>query len=251
MKRFVLLFLVNLFVPWLSFAQFSFNQDVIVTDDARGPVGITYPGGKKKKKAAANKTESGKKDKKGKKESLEQFAFFAGAESTFGFPVGGIRDSVNNGFGFHIRGEYIFKPNFNIGLATGFRSYKYDKVMVGKGHFTYIPLKLTATYYFAEEKIRPYANLGIGAYLVKEKYDAEFWTWVQNPITHKVDTLYEIKKLDERQTAIGFSPSVGILYQVQDELFANFSVGYDLILTEKKPSSFLGIYLGVIYRFGF
>ncbi len=177
--------------------------------------------------------------------------FLGGGDLSFGFPVGHLRDTVNNGTGFTLSGEYVYLPQLHLGLSTGFKSYKYDKVIVGKGHLTYIPVKLTATWYFMEDDFRPYAKLGLGAFLVKYKYDAEFWTWVRNPQTNHLDTLYEVKHMDKGQTCFGLTPAIGVLYRVKDRYYANVALSHDLVFTEGKPSNFIGLNFGLIYRFGF
>ncbi|MCX6272263.1 MAG: outer membrane beta-barrel protein [Bacteroidetes bacterium] len=277
MKRLLLIFLVSVFIPWGSFANHSSyrksatglnlfdlfqaqsqpkkkqntpvkkeKETQKVTTQKKEPTKTTtQPKEKKKKKVV--------REKKKKKETgtEAEWQFFAGPDLAFGFPLGKIRDSVNNGIGFNVRGEYFLMPQLNVGLATGYKSYKYDQVLVGKGHFSYIPIKLTGTWYFAEEQFRPYVNLGLGVYLAKQKYDADFWTLVQNPQTGRLDTLYEKKHMDAKQTKFGLTPSVGILYNVKDDFFANISLSYDLIFTDRKSSNFIGINLGLMYKFGF
>ncbi|MHC1706265.1 MAG: outer membrane beta-barrel protein [Bacteroidales bacterium] len=251
MKYLVFFFAIVILVPGDLFAQMIANQSgskYYSADDALF-YSLTTGGKKKKqdKKSGKDKTVA----KKSKESTDYNWNFFAGPDLAFGFPLGKIRDSVDNGTGFNIRAEYFYSSNLNFGIWTGFKSFKYDQVMVGKGHFSYIPVKLTGTYYFNNGNIRPYANFGLGAYLLKQKYDAEFWTLVRNPETNRLDTLYEKKHLNENSTKFGFSPSVGVLYNIQDQYFVNFNLSYEMILTENKSSNFVGINIGFLYKFGF
>ena len=217
MKKLIIISLISLLLPFFSLAQVIVNQPYHYNlSNSDGLNSLTKPGGKKKKPAPKkdakadpkkeNKQDvkneavkSTKKDpKKGKKAQKKQkkevsdydWNFFAGPDMAFAFPLGRLRDSVNNGVGFNVRAEYFYTPELKLVLWTGYKSCKYDPVMVGVGHFTYIPIKLAATYYFSDGAIRPYANFGLGLYLIRQKYDAEFWTIVRNPQTNKVDTIY-------------------------------------------------------------
>lgn len=271
MKKSVYIVLIVALLPLFSVAQaLASHEGNNFYSNGDGIFASAFTGGKKKKKKVAAKkenntnvkkevkAESGKSQKikgKEKKQKAEPTSynlnFYAGPDLAFGFPIGRIRDSVNNGTGFNIRAEYFYTPNINLGLWTGFKSFKYDQVMVGKGHFSYIPIKLTGTYYFSEGDIKPYVNFGLGVYLVKQKYDAETWTMVRNPQTNRVDTLYEKKHLNNQETKFGLSPSAGVLVDLKNEFFINVNMSYEMILTDKKPSNILGINLGLLYKFGF
>ncbi len=211
---------------------------------SKGEAWALNAGSKKKKKTT-------EKPKQKKIEVLTDLNFYGGLDASFGFPVGKIRDTVANGMGFLLRAEYFFLPELNLGITTGYKSYKYDEVMVGEGHYSYIPVKLTGTYYFNDEKIRPYANLGLGMYRVRQKYDSKNWILVQNMTTQKIDTIFEIKGMDSKGWDFGFSPNVGVLYNFLDEYYAHLNLGYEMIFTEPKSSGFFNLSIGVVYKFGF
>lgn len=252
MKQLILILSVIFLIPLGSHAQFiayQGNKNVLSQND---PSFNSFVTGGKKKKSASKKDQL--KDKKTAKKAAKttdySVTLYGGGDLAFGFPLGKIRDSVNNGMGLNLRAEYVYSPIIHLGLWTGYKSYRYDR-LIGEGHFSYIPVKLTASYYFGEGTIRPYANLGLGVYMVNQKYDADFYTLVRNPQTNRLDTLYEKKHLKENQTKFGFSPSLGVLYNVQDQYYINFNMSYEMILTEKKPASFMGINIGLLYKFGF
>jgi|GEM_PF-1219300 hypothetical protein len=247
MKKLSQFLLILLFLPLGSFTQVMVNaNNNTYYSQAGSSAGFSNYGGKKKKSSAKKETKTEKKAQMKKSEPKNfNLNFYAGADLAFGFPLGSLRDSINNGTGFNIRAEYFLTPNINVGLWTGFKSFTYDPVLFGEGHWTYIPVKATGTYYFDDGKFRPYANLGLGLYMIREKYDADFFTVLGT------DTIFESRHVDEKQSKFGFSPNVGVLYNIQDTYFVNVSFGYEMILTEDKSSSLMGINIGLIYKFGF
>ncbi|WP_100611393.1 hypothetical protein [Confluentibacter lentus] len=78
---------------------------------------------------------------------------------TAGIPVGDASDVASFNLGLDLRGQYLFNPNFAIGVASG---YTHFFAKDGLDDFGIIPLAGFARYYFAPEGLFVGADLGYG-----------------------------------------------------------------------------------------
>ena len=78
---------------------------------------------------------------------------------TAGAPVGNAADVASFNLGLDLRGQYLFNPNFAIGVASGYTHY-FGKDNVDD--FGVIPLAGFARYYFTKSGIFIGADLGYG-----------------------------------------------------------------------------------------
>jgi len=78
---------------------------------------------------------------------------------TAGVPVGDINDASSFNVGLDLRGQYLFNPNFGIGVASGY-SHFFGKDNIDD--FGVIPLAGFARYYFTPEGLFFGADVGYG-----------------------------------------------------------------------------------------
>ena len=78
---------------------------------------------------------------------------------TAGAPVGDAADAASFNLGLDLRGQYLFNPNFAIGVVSGYTHY-FGKDNVDD--FGVIPLAGFARYYFTKSGIFIGADLGYG-----------------------------------------------------------------------------------------
>lgn len=203
---------------------------------------------------------SGKKKKDTKsarsKEKKQKISYTteirAGLGFFTGFPLGDFNRDTYTGYGFDAGGEYFLDPQISVGLATGYHSFKYDEIHIGKGHYTMIPVLANGSYYFKEGDFHPFAGLNAGVFLAHSKYDSiiEPTSYV-DPITQLfVHTPGGVKSIDKKETAFGIAPMAGIVYKATDLVWLNCNLNYTLIFTEKKNTSLIGFHIGLTYSFG-
>ncbi len=181
-----------------------------------------------------------------------------------GFPMGVFNKSTYTGFGVNLDGEYFLMPELSVGLNTGYLSFKYDEIHVGKGHFSTIPIQLRGSYYFLDGDFHPYGGLNAGIYLKKQKFDSiiEPRTWVDPDGGEFQHSPGGKKLINKNNTSFGFSPMIGAVYKIHEKLWLDFNVRYlfimgnkqegdkKLIKEENKSIQAMGVQIGLRYSFG-
>lgn len=136
------------------------------------------------------------------------------------------------GAGFGIGGNLFanFYPNenFHIGLEAGFRTYSFDldslEGLVDKrgGSVNIIPIQATAAYHTdAEGELDIYFGTGVGLFLVSRSFD--------DPDIDAEGGLYS-----GSEAMIGFSPRVGLSYELADNLRLDGNVNFTYVLGNEE-----------------
>jgi outer membrane protein W len=138
--------------------------------------------------------------------------------------------NVGMGFGLNVTGTYMLNDNIGVGAGVGY--YSMANKDDSKAVLKIVPIVGNATYYFAGDAIKPYVGLDLGIYSVKFDYDGT--------------NLLSISK-------IGFAPTVGAEYGLNDMLSLNANLKYNYIMgdktkTDDKAVTPLTINVGVIYK---
>ncbi|MHC1706267.1 MAG: outer membrane beta-barrel protein [Bacteroidales bacterium] len=206
---------------------------------------LSLTGNKKKEKKKTTVTE-----KKSSPSTTSEIR--AGLGFFTGFPLSDFNKETYTGYGVNAEGEYFLNPALSVGLATGYHSYKYDEISMGKGRYSLIPITLRGAYYFKEGDFHPWAGLTAGIYLSHSKYDSiieprSYLDPVTQLFVHKPG---EIKPIDENEAVFGVAPIAGIVYKPMDYLWINCNLRYNIIFTENKNKSAMGLHFGFAYVFG-
>ncbi len=165
-----------------------------------------------------------------------------GVNLATGLPLG---DFSDGGAGFGIGGgaslDYYFNDKFNIGVEAQFLNFNYSDLDASLG---IIPIQLTGAYHQdITDEMELYGELGVGYFLLTGDVADLF-----------IDSGY-----------LGFSPRVGLAYELTDRLFLDLNVNYSMILSEKTETvdqggievtteqaniAYLGINLGLLVTIG-
>jgi len=137
--------------------------------------------------------------------------------------------NMGMGFGLNVTGTYMLNDNMGVGAGVGY--YTMSNKDDSKGKINITPVVGNFTYYFGGDAIKPYAGADLGIYMVKGEYDGT-----------------EVFSLSQ----IGFAPTVGAEYGLNDMLAINANLKYcyitgDKTKTDDKAITPLVISVGIIY----
>ena len=95
-----------------------------------------------------------------------------------------------------------------------------------------MPFTGSFTYYFAGEKLKPYAGADLGFYTFKSKVD------------------FMGASASSSDSYFGFAPTVGFEYGLTDNIALDVNAKYNYIMSDNDATSIIGINFGIIYTLG-
>ncbi len=156
-------------------------------------------------------------------------------------PVGDYGDGFKTGFGGNIGGEYLITERIGANLNFGFYSLGIKGtglLGVGDESATVIPITLGGSYYFMTDKLKPYAGLDLGVWMLGSTMEGA-----------------------ETNAYFGFAPVAGVQYEFNDNWALNGNLKFNYVLSgeeeelvgmvlETPDFTTFGINVGIVYTFG-
>lgn len=144
-----------------------------------------------------------------------------GVSSSGALPLGDIYSSSNIGFGGGLSLDYYFNDKFNLGLEARYLTFNLTPDL--------LPISLTAAvHHDIDDWIDLYGELGAGAYISNSSLRAP-------------------------STYFGFSPRVGLAFELTSLLFLNVSANYHYVFSEADlmyDYNWVGLDVGLLYTLG-
>jgi len=139
-------------------------------------------------------------------------------------PMGDFADVAKTGIGINIGGKYMLNEKMAVGANFGY--FKMGEKVDGM-KISLMPIMGSFTYYFGNDKMKPYVGADLGFYSVK----------------------VDIEGLgDNSETDFGFAPTVGIEYGINDKFSLDVNAKYNYINSDPDAQSFIGINVGIVYN---
>jgi len=142
-------------------------------------------------------------------------------------PMGDFGDAMNPGFGINFFGKYSLNESMAVGLNVGYHSFGSD---LEGFSCTMMPVTGLFEYYLGSGAMKPYLGVDLGFY--KYSFDMEFMG-----ISSSVSETY-----------LGFAPTGGILYGLNDKMSLVANLKYNVVLSEDSSTGYLGINAGLVYQ---
>jgi len=145
----------------------------------------------------------------------------------FNNPTGDFGEAYDLGIGAYLEPKYAINENIDLGLLIGRNGFAGASVagqsVSATGLLSILP---TGTYRFSENKVTPYAGLGLGFYIF-DAVDISF----TDPFTGQRETIS-----GESETEFGFAPRAGVYIGR-----LNLGAAYNIV----KDANFIQFNLGV------
>jgi outer membrane protein len=179
--------------------------------------------------------------------AIAQEGFFS-IQYTMGFGTGNTGDFISTGSFRGITFEYkkMVKPNLAVGVDGGwsvfyerrpYATYVDGNAALSGVQYRYqsiVPLFASASYYFAgqEDKIRPYAGLGVGTLFSKRELDMGLFY------------------VDDESWHFAFRPETGIVLNASPntDFMMNVRYAYGLKTNDTPAQEYVSIYVGAVFK---
>ena len=138
-------------------------------------------------------------------------------------PLGDFGDATKTGFGGNVGVKYMLNENMAVGANLGY-------IMMGEKYSGFkaslLPITGSYTYYFKSEGVRTYLG-----------FDAGYYSMTVRITSYPSDS----------KSALGFAPTAGFEYGLNDRLALDVNAKYNYIMYKGDATSYVGINVGLIY----
>jgi outer membrane protein W len=149
-------------------------------------------------------------------------------------PMGDFSDIAKTGFGFNAMGTYSLDDNMAVGLNIGYNQFGKVEIPFFEETetitYSMIPITGLFHYYFSNGTLRPFAGADLGLYSMGAK--VKFMG---------VET-------SDSKTYFGFAPTVGAMYELNDDVFLCGNLKYHYVSSEDIASTWVGINVGAVIK---
>jgi hypothetical protein len=160
------------------------------------------------------------------------------------FPSGDLSSTNNVGSGGLADGTYHFDQNFSAGLKSGYLYFGGKTLSeVVSSHSSVsatasdaiVPIVATGKYYFMPGDTRVFGALDLGWY----------YQSISGSVTATVQGVAANTSVSTSYNDFGFSPAVGVSFNLGDKINLEGSVDYTHIFTPGSSTSWIGVVVGL------
>jgi hypothetical protein len=159
-------------------------------------------------------------------------------------PMGDFGDVAGTGFGFSATGKYMLNEQMAVGANLGYYGFGEKEYSVGYGTvkvgYSIIPVTGLFHYYFLTEGLKVYAGGDLGFYSCKATVTTPSYSAYGYTVAGGTASTSETK--------IGFAPTVGVEYPINDMLSFEGNLKYQYIATSGTAITAFGINVGILYN---
>ncbi len=152
-----------------------------------------------------------------------------GACLNVGMPMGDFADGSGLGVGLTAYGKYMVTDKVAVGAQIG--AIRFGEKDNNGVKTTIMPITGLVNYYFLTNKFMPYVGADLGIYSVKSEVSI-------------LNTTYS-----DTNSKIGLAPVIGMEYGISGNMYFDGNLKYNTIFAEGGSLSFLGINLGLVFKF--
>jgi len=128
--------------------------------------------------------------------------------------------------------RYGIGENIRVGANLGyFVKNEKDADLDISASTSWVPITGTFEYSFGGESFSPYAGLDLGLYRLGVSVDAD------------------VANVTISDSYFGLAPTLGVMYNLSDNLALNANAKYHYVLAEDEAQSLIGIGAGIVFKF--
>ncbi len=146
-----------------------------------------------------------------------------GVSGSLGLPMGDFGDAAKMGIGATVTGKYALNETMTVGANIGYLSFSSDL-----DGFSWTIMPITALFEYNLGKFYVGSDLGFYSYGVKFEYEG-----IEG---------------SSSKTYLGFAPTVGANFPINEKMSFNANAKYNVIMSDGESTSYLGINLGLLFN---